>query len=46
MRRASEELYGVADRERWIEQHFRQTRHTRYLHTVSDYRVVLPGEWL
>lgn len=33
-------------REEWIREHFTETRHPRYLHSVSDYRVVEPGEWL
>jgi hypothetical protein len=42
----SEAGFTVAEREQWIQDHFLRTRHARYLHTVSDYRVVLPGEWL
>lgn len=42
----SDPALSVAEREQWIQDHFKLTRHARYLHTVSDYRIVEPGEWL
>ena len=42
----SEVEYSADRRDKWIQEHYKDTKHTRYQHTVADYRVIEPGEWL
>ncbi|MFC1439776.1 hypothetical protein ABUW04_16080 [Streptacidiphilus sp. N1-10] len=41
----SGETGSAADRDIWIQAHFKSTGHRRFHHTAADYRIVEPGEW-
>ena len=42
----SDTEYSADARDRWIQDHYKATKHARYRYTIADFRMVEPGEWM
>jgi hypothetical protein len=42
---SSSERTGIAEVDRWIAEHVRDTGHVRFRRTYANYAVAEPGEW-